>query len=95
MVYIDVKDIINLATCCVRVFRLPTKVSFKGGREPNLCKHSYTNISFFLAFPNLGTRFPLRVVVCNIPDFWKIQKNHKNLKLFFSCKYKPPKSNKI
>ena len=58
-------------------FRLPTKVSFKGGSPPNLCKPSYPNLSFFLAFPNLGTRFLLRVVVCNIPDFWKVQKSQK------------------
>jgi hypothetical protein len=46
--------------------RLPTKVSFKGGSPPNI-----PNPSFFLASPNLGTRFLLRVVVCNIPKFSK------------------------
>jgi hypothetical protein len=44
--------------------RLPTKVSFKGGSPPSI-----PNPSFLLASPNLGTRFLLRVVVCNIPDF--------------------------
>jgi hypothetical protein len=53
-----------------------------------------THLSF-LASPNLGTRFLLRVVVCHIPKIWnvKINKNkkscllnwvkfHKKLKLF-------------
>jgi hypothetical protein len=44
--------------------RLPTKVSFKGGSPPSI-----PNPSFFLASPNLGTRFLLRVVVCHIPKF--------------------------
>ena len=48
---------------------LQQNISFKGGSPPNLCKPDYLNQSFFLAFPNLGTRFLLRVVVCNIPDF--------------------------
>jgi hypothetical protein len=42
--------------------RLPTKVSFKGGSPPSVPKPS-----FFIASPNLGTRFLLRVVVCHIP----------------------------
>ena len=29
----------------------------------------------FLAFPKLGAIFFLRVVVCNIPGFWKVQKS--------------------
>jgi hypothetical protein len=70
--------------------RLPTKVSFKGGSPPSI-----PNPSFFLASPNLGARFLLRVVVCHIPKIWnvKIKKNrnhvclnwfkfHKELKLF-------------
>jgi hypothetical protein len=47
--------------------RLPTKVSFKGGSHlGNL------NPTFFLASPISGTRFFLRVVVCNIPRFYQI-----------------------
>jgi hypothetical protein len=46
-----------------QVPRLPTKVSFKGGNP---------NPIFFLASPISGTRFLLRVVVCNIPRFNKI-----------------------
>jgi hypothetical protein len=47
--------------------RLPTKVSFKGGSHlGNL------NPTFFLASPISGTRFLLRVVVCNIPRFYQI-----------------------
>jgi hypothetical protein len=44
--------------------RLPTKFSFKGGSPPSI-----PNPSFFLASPNLGTRFLLRAVVCHIPKF--------------------------
>jgi hypothetical protein len=70
--------------------RLPTKVSFKGGSHlGNL------NPTFFLSSPISGTRFLLRVVVCNIPRFYQILgeiflllfclnwlKIYKNLKLF-------------
>jgi hypothetical protein len=42
--------------------RPPTKVSFKVGSPPRT-----PNPSFFLASPNLGTRFLLRVVLCHIP----------------------------
>jgi hypothetical protein len=50
-----------------QVSRLPTKVSFKGGsRLGNLIP------TFFLASPISGTRFLLRVVVCNIPRFYQI-----------------------
>jgi hypothetical protein len=56
--------------------RLPTKVFFKGGSTP-----STPNPFFFLASPNLGTRFLLRVVVCHIPKIWnvKINKNRTML----------------
>jgi hypothetical protein len=47
--------------------RLPTKVSFKGGSHLG-----NPNPSFFLASPISGTRFLLRVVVCNIPIFYQI-----------------------
>jgi hypothetical protein len=47
--------------------RLPTKVSFKGG------SHLGNPMpSFFLTSPISGTRFVLRVVVCNIPRFYQI-----------------------
>jgi hypothetical protein len=48
--------------------RLPTKVSFKGGSPPGI-----PNPFFFLAFPNLGTRFLLRVAVCHIPKIWNVK----------------------
>jgi hypothetical protein len=41
--------------------------SFKGGSHLG-----NSNISFFLASPISGTRFLLRVVVCNIPRFYQI-----------------------
>jgi hypothetical protein len=47
--------------------RLPTKVSFKGGSHLG-----NPNPSFFLSSPISGTRFLLRVVVCNIPRFYQI-----------------------
>ena len=45
------------------------KKNLRGYPKPNL---------FFLAFSNLGTRFLLRVVVCNIPKFskfWNVKIN--------------------
>jgi hypothetical protein len=54
--------------------RLPTKVSFKGGSHLGNPKPT-----FFLASPISGTRFLLRVVVCNIPRFYQI------LGEFFFC----------
>jgi hypothetical protein len=59
--------------------RLPTKVSFKGGSHLG-----NPNPSFFLACPNLGTRFLLRVVVSNIPSFYQIL-GVKFLFLFCLC----------
>jgi hypothetical protein len=41
--------------------------SFKGGSHLG-----NPNLSFFLASPISGTRFLLRVVVCNIPRFYQI-----------------------
>jgi hypothetical protein len=50
-----------------QVSRLPTKVSFKGG------SHLGNPVpTLFLASPISGTRFLLRVVVCNIPRFYQI-----------------------
>jgi hypothetical protein len=50
-----------------QVSGLPTEVSFKGG------SHLGNPIpTFFLASPISGTRFFLRVVVCNIPRFYQI-----------------------
>jgi hypothetical protein len=46
--------------------RLPTKVSFKGGSHLDTL-----NPSTVQASTNLGTRFLLRVVVCNIPSFYQ------------------------
>ena len=73
----DDEDIIGPSNQVDKSLDLPQNFSFKGGSPPNLCKPSYLNLPFFLAFPNLGTRFLLRVVVCNIPDFWKVQKSQK------------------
>jgi hypothetical protein len=50
-----------------QVSGLPTKVSFKGGSHLGNPKPT-----FFLASPISGTRFLLRVVVCNIPKFHQI-----------------------
>src|SRR3954452_16472266 len=57
---------------------LPTKVSFKGGSPPS----HIPDPTFFLAFLRIsGTRFLLRVVVCNIPKFskfWNMKRKFKN-----------------
>jgi hypothetical protein len=50
-----------------QVYRLPTRVSFKGGSHLGNPKPT-----FFLASPISGMRFLLRVVVCNIPRFYQI-----------------------
>jgi hypothetical protein len=50
--------------------RLSTKISFKGGSHLGNPK-----LSFFLASLISGTRFLLRVVVCNIPRFYQILGN--------------------
>jgi hypothetical protein len=73
--------------------RLTQKVSFKGGSHLDNPKPS-----FFLASPISGTRFLLRVVVCNIPRFYQILgeilllfcvhwlKIHSDLKTFWLLK---------
>ena len=73
----DDEDIIRPSNQVDKSLDIPQNFSFKGGSPPNLSKPYYLNLSFFLAFPNLGTRFLLRVVVCNIPDFGKVQKSQK------------------
>jgi hypothetical protein len=50
----------------VFLFYIKPRVTFKGGSPPSI-----PNPPFFLASPNLGTRFLLRVVVCNIPRFYQ------------------------
>ena len=55
----------------------PQKFLLRVVAHPTSVNPIFPNLSFFLAFPNLGTRFLLRVVVCNIPDFWKVQKSQK------------------
>jgi hypothetical protein len=70
-------------------FCIKPRVYFKGGSPPII-----PNPPLFLASPNLGTRFLLRVVVCNIPRIYQIWegnfcafvclgwlKIHRNLKL--------------
>ena len=81
------QEFMNRLMCAlfeVKNSRLPTKVSFKGGSPASCINPEIPNPSFFLASPNLGTRFLLRVVVCNNPsfsNFWKIRKIKNFLKI--------------
>ena len=59
-----------------------TKVSFKGVSTPRCLNPETPNLFFFLASSNLGKRFLLRVLVCNIPWFWNVLKITKKFKTF-------------
>jgi hypothetical protein len=52
--------------------RLPTKVSFKGGRPPRI-----PNPSFFLASPNLRDEISFKGGSLSHPKIWNV-KIHKN-----------------